>query len=651
MANSFGSLFVGSSGLRGAQNALNVVANNLSNIDTKGYVRQRVAFEDEPYNQFAMASISSQKSGLGVQIGDVLHTRDQFLDRAYRTENGRQFFYQVNYDAASEIEVQLQEMTGQQFHEAISDLYEAFAEYAKDPSSDVVQNLVVQKGQLFISRAKGVYDGLISYQTNMNTKLRDDVNRINEIGKTIVDLNRDIQRIEAGGVETAMQLRDERDKLIDELSGLAKIEYNETWDGITKIKLEGVDFVTDGTYFKIGLQEDKATGFLNPYWQKLSDPLKNDYAFVFDTSACDPKTNTDIGEVKGILLARGHEVANYLDLDTTQYVYENGAREGTVRRPGLSDSVVMNSQAELDKLVHTLVTKINDFLSPTTTFSEYKPGGNEDMTLKTSSIDIGGSSVTVIDGFSEVPVYDRFGMDTTQKTVGMVGRDANGRLVTITSETRFFDDTDPALGSDFEIPSRELFSRDGVDRYVWVDLLDGKSITYDYTDAEGNPATKEIKGFYMYQAEDDSFNPDSLYTLNKLEINQEVLEKPSLIPHTYDRPNGRNIAYDMAENIYNLWETVDYTINPSDDTPCSIQNFYTKWVGELATTGSIYKTTAESLESTRDNVEASRQQVIGVGSDDELTDMIKFQNAYNASSRYINVVSSMIDYLLNSLVG
>ena len=641
MANSFGSLFVGSSGLRGAQNALNVVANNLSNIDTKGYVRQRVAFEDEPYNQFAMASISSQRSGLGVQIGDVLHTRDQFLDRAYRTENGRQSFYQVNYDAASEIEVQLQEMTGQKFSEAVEDLYEAFAEYAKDPSSDVVQNLVVQKGQLFISRAKGVYDGLISYQTNMNTKLRDDVNRINEIGKTIVDLNRDIQRIEAGGVETAMQLRDERDKLIDELSGLAKIEYSESWDGITKIKLEGVDFVTDGTYFKIALQEDKATGYLNPYWQKLSDPLRNDYAYVFDTSACDPKTNTDIGEIKGILLARGHEVANYLDLDTTQYVYENGAREGTVRRPGLSDSVVMNSQAELDKLVHTLVTKINDFLSPTTTFSEYKPGGIESMKLVTSSPD----------SFSEVPVYDKFGMDTTQKTVGMVGRDVNGRLVTITSETRFFDDTDPALGSDFEIPSRELFSRDGVDRYVWVDLVDNKAITYKYTDANGVEQEKKITGFYMYQAEDESFNPDSLYTLNKLEINQEVLEKPSLLPHIYDRPDGRNIAYDMAENIYNLWETVDYTINPSDDTPCSIQNFYSKWVGELATTGSIFKTTAESLESTRDNVEASRQQVIGVGSDDELTEMIKYQNAYNASSRYINVVSSMIDYLLNSLVG
>ena len=664
MANSFGSLFVGSSGLRGAQNALNVVANNLSNIDTKGYVRQRVAFEDDSYNQFAIASISSQKSGLGVQIGDVLHTRDLFLDRAYRTENGRQSFYQVNYDAASEIEVQLQEMTGQQFSEAIADLYEAFAEYAKDPSSDVVQNLVVQKGQLFISRAKGVYDGLIEYQKNMNTKLRDDVNRINDIGKSIVTLNKEIQRIEAGGVETAMQLRDERDKLIDELSGLAKIEYNETWDGITKIKIEGVDFVVDNTYFRIGLHEDKATGYLNPYWEKASDPLRNDFAYVFDTSACDPRTNTDVGEIKGILLARGHEIANYLDLDTTQYVYENGAREGTVRRPGLSDSVVMNSQAELDKMVHTLVTKINEFLSPTTSFSEYKPDGNETMKLQTKEITVGsGTEATTIevpDGFSEnVPVYDKFGNDTGLTATGMIGRDENGRLVTITSETRFFDDTDPALGSDFEIPSHELFSRDGVDRYVWVDLVEkntagtysDSAITYKYTDANGVEQEKKIKGFYMYQPEDYSFDQDSLYTLSKLEINQDVLEKPSLLPHVYDRPDGRKIAYDMAENIYNLWEKVDYTINPSDETPCSIQNFYTKWVGELATVGSIYKTTAESLESTRDNVEASRQQVIGVGSDDELTEMIKYQNAYNASSRYINVVSSMIDYLLSSLAG
>ena len=41
MANGMGSLYIGSSGLRTSQNALNTTANNLANVDTTGYVRQK----------------------------------------------------------------------------------------------------------------------------------------------------------------------------------------------------------------------------------------------------------------------------------------------------------------------------------------------------------------------------------------------------------------------------------------------------------------------------------------------------------------------------------------------------------------------------------------------------------------------------------
>jgi flagellar hook-associated protein 1 FlgK len=68
MANGFGSLYVGSSGLRTSQNGLNVIANNLSNIDTKGYVRQQVIFQDMSYNFFVNASVSAQYTGLGGSI-------------------------------------------------------------------------------------------------------------------------------------------------------------------------------------------------------------------------------------------------------------------------------------------------------------------------------------------------------------------------------------------------------------------------------------------------------------------------------------------------------------------------------------------------------------------------------------------------------
>ena len=52
MANGMGSLYIGSSGLRTSQNALNTTANNLANVDTTGYVRQQVIQADRHYNTF-----------------------------------------------------------------------------------------------------------------------------------------------------------------------------------------------------------------------------------------------------------------------------------------------------------------------------------------------------------------------------------------------------------------------------------------------------------------------------------------------------------------------------------------------------------------------------------------------------------------------
>ena len=80
MANGFGSLYVGASGLQNAQNAINTTANNLANVDTKGYVRQQVRYADKNYTilKDSRANVNMQQSGLGVSIGDVFHARDIF---------------------------------------------------------------------------------------------------------------------------------------------------------------------------------------------------------------------------------------------------------------------------------------------------------------------------------------------------------------------------------------------------------------------------------------------------------------------------------------------------------------------------------------------------------------------------------------------
>ena len=50
MANGMGSIFVGHSGLKASQDSINIVANNLANVNTPGYVRQQVVFRDARYS-------------------------------------------------------------------------------------------------------------------------------------------------------------------------------------------------------------------------------------------------------------------------------------------------------------------------------------------------------------------------------------------------------------------------------------------------------------------------------------------------------------------------------------------------------------------------------------------------------------------------
>ncbi|MBO6215566.1 MAG: flagellar hook-associated protein FlgK [Lachnospiraceae bacterium] len=621
MANGFGSLYVGSMGLRGAQNALNVVANNLSNVDTTGYVRQQVIFQDVEYNKFASAAINDQTLGLGVQIGDVIHARDMFLDRAYRTENGRQKFYEANYEAVTEVETLLREGDGEGFATSIADLYEAFSEFSKAPDGEVYQNLVAQNSQLFLSRTQGLYAGFKSYQTDINTKIRNDVNRINEIGEEIHKLNTGIQRIEAAGVETAMDLRDARDQLLDELAGLARMEYKETDEGIVKVKIEGTDFVTEVQSNHIGLKEDSTTGFVTPYWEQLSEPKKDRYYEVFDISDIRSEFNNDVGEVKALLLARGDNYKTYIDMqglssniltyDTAndQYVYNRVTVPGLsskVYDKTLGSSTMMNMESELDAMMHQLAVSINDLLSPLDTMEN------------------------VYDTATYGNIYDANGQTTAL--------DPWGKTVILNKDTKVCDIKNCCVGSDGGIPPHELFTRIGCDRYTEMKLNVTNYVT-------GQPETISI---YVYNEEDPT-DTSKCYTLSSMVINEDVADDPSLIPHQHQKSDNKGVAYDMAEDIYALWENEDYMLNPSDVTPTTFAGFYTKLVGELANVGSVYKTTAESLDLTRDTIEASRQGVTGVSSDEELSDMIKYQNAFNASSRYMNVVSEMIEHLISQL--
>ena len=591
MANSFGSLYVGASGLQGASHGLNTTANNLTNVNTEGYVREQVVYEDRDYRKIGIAAVSNQYSGLGVQVGTIVHARDIFLDKAYRTESGRYSFYNASSEAVQEVYTQLQESDGEAFKDAIADFEEAFEEFAKDPSDTVNQNLVLQKASLFLSRAAAVQDGLEDYQTIINSKIQEDIDRINEIGAEMVELNKKIMTIEAAGVEKAMDLRDQRDLLLDELSGLTRMTYREDVQGVVHVDIEGTEFVDEVTYHEIGTLKNKRTGFITPYWTHLSDVDNEDYYEVFNLDNVSAEVNSDIGEIKALLMARGDDWASYLDF----YDADGEYLDSDTYESNLANSIMMNTEAELDTLIHQIVTSINDLFSPLT---------------------------TVADAYSDA--------------ASITYVDDDGNTVEFDSTTKILDVDNCSVGTDGELPPRELFVRTGCERYTQIEAT--------VTDSDGNTETVTL---YVYNEEDPD-DTSTCYTLKSCSINEELQKQESYLPHRIYSDQD-SIDYELGAAMSALWSAQDFNLNPSDTTPCGFNGFYVKWIGEIANTGSVYATTTASLQGTKEEIEYSRQGVIGVSSDEELTIMIKYQSAYNAASRYINVINEMIEHLLTSL--
>ena len=224
-----GSLYIGKSGLQTSQNALNTTAHNMSNADTKGYVRQQVMLGTGIYNTIKVdfKAVASQQLGLGVEYSKTRQVRDYFLDQTYRKELGRCEFYTVSRDALEEVEFLLDEMNGETFQGSLNNLWTSVQELAKDPSSAVTQGLLIERCSEFLNRAQSVYGGLKDYQNNLNASVKQKVDTINEYAKQIKELNDSIRYIEVGGFEEANDLRDTRNRLVDELAGMANISYSE----------------------------------------------------------------------------------------------------------------------------------------------------------------------------------------------------------------------------------------------------------------------------------------------------------------------------------------------------------------------------------------------------------------------------------------
>ena len=225
------------------QTALQVASQNISNATTEGYSRQRVELTTSLPTVFPYGSI-----GTGVAIAGVTRARDTLLDAAFRQGSSGAFAADTTNTALSQIQSVLGEPSDSGLNAALDAYWSAWNDLSADPTNSAAKSMVRETGNNVANTLNSFASQLDQVDQNNRERMSADVSRVNELTKEIGGLNNQIVSAESGG-QSANDLRDARDKALDELSNLVGGQVVEHQNGGIAVYAGG-RMLVDGTTVK-----------------------------------------------------------------------------------------------------------------------------------------------------------------------------------------------------------------------------------------------------------------------------------------------------------------------------------------------------------------------------------------------------------------
>lgn len=297
-------------GIMASSKAMEVTGNNISNINTPGYTRQSldqralfVGGADVYSSQFDV------RVGAGALTTGVSQLRDPYLDIRFRNENAKVGFYEGKYDILQSLSLIMNEVAKgeedggvmeKQFNDILEQLQVMNTEHAGDKSYDsAVRKSAEALVQLFHTYSESIDKVL----TNTQAEFKENIGEVNRLLTKLRELNESIKKAEisSGALsdaerkegmigergQQALELRDERNTIIDELSKLIPIDVKYSDESIgagmtvekLTITLKGNSdaVLVDGVYRgQLSVQEDpKNAGNEDPYLRLQISVLEN----------------------------------------------------------------------------------------------------------------------------------------------------------------------------------------------------------------------------------------------------------------------------------------------------------------------------------------------------------------------------------------
>ena len=585
MRSTFFGLEIGRSGLSTAQYGLDVTGHNIANLDTEGYTRQRiVSTAYDPYatiGKFAPASQALVGEGVRVQILDQI--RSAYLDRRFRTESNELAYWETRSQSLSYIESffdNVNEKTSINF--SMAEFFRAMTIISEDPVAGAPRTLMQTAAMDLVQQLHMMYDGLVDLQRVENRAVVTKIDDINRMAADLVELNKVIYVHEITGL-IANDLRDKRNLLLDELSKLVDIEYEEYPDelgqSMMRVKVTGETLV-DHDYknvLVVGEIPNPLEGgdpILVPYWEYRMDlliprPPEGSTQAVIDAyrAAVQDTLAADWAEERRSIaldMARlnGGELKAHIDM-------RDGTGEGIDSRSnGIPYYIEM-----LNNLARALVVEIN---------------------------------TVHVAGWSDNPEGSRTGiLFFTDMGVGtVIYRDADGNDL-----PEPVDPDDPAIAS----------------AVYYIDMNDPDSLE----------ALRGITARNIFLSQDII---DSAYNIAASAA--PIGRAGDATPIELQRANNENIKL-----MYDLFRKTGITMLGEDIG--SFDDYGTKLrfdVGKTLYTANQAKETSRILTLSALN---QKTAIAGVSLDEEMVGLVRYNHAYNGAARVITAMDDALDRLIN----
>ncbi|WP_190283425.1 flagellar hook-associated protein FlgK [Cellulosilyticum sp. WCF-2] len=626
------------SGLFAAQRGLHVTSNNITNASTDGYSRQILGQRaDTPLSGFGVGM-----TGTGVMTTNVTRVRDSYLDLKLWTQNPKLGEYNIKVTQNSLIEGAFGEPSDAGFTKVFNDLFNSFDEVSKDPTSGAAKVSVRENLISFGKYYSNISTALTGYQQNLNYEIKATVDEINILGTRIQNLNNQIFQAEIYG-DDANSFRDERDVCIDRLSELINVEAKEEEKVVEgkvlktfSVKIAGQTFVDHLNLNTLGVEvrgekEQKIDDIVNTL-SGLYEKLKNGGLTVNEI--------TNINEQIKLEQKKLTDLTPECTIDVNGNITYNSPLEGKIEvlkvNPDFSTEIKTAGDGkfnveDVDGLYNVIWQNGLSFDMGNANLSgELK--GLIDLrdgcgTAESSEVTYNGIpyyisrlngyvrqfAQTMNDEYSkdkDGTIMIAGGLTYGGKEVAYIERDESGKIVKCYDE----DKNEIAGLSAGEL---EEIGNKYTTKY--------KLFSYSTGSSTGIPAT----------GEDLVGNDYSKMTATNITISKEIYENASNMRSTYD--TDKESGGDLFRNLSNQKD--NSKMFKEGDPKDYMASIFSE-LGINAQEAIMYQSTQESVTGIIKN---QRLSVSQVDLTEEFTNLIKYQQAYQASAKIMNTIDGIYE--------